>query len=312
MNSNNKRQIKIAQKDISDLSFNTLHIADDLHLYIYKKFEKLSTAVVLVTSHLSERETLRNDLRSITLSFIKKSSLHFTTTAEENFVFYKPEKKSDFYNETTAVLIKIKSLLVIGRDSFVLNKNNCTVLIDVIDSLLQEVAHKNKSFSIFQNADTTESREAIEQTPIFSKEYFIIENPTSERMTTEPSSMSELHNSHSTTDTSSYGYKKNNTSQQETKTTESTQNTTRYADIKKQEKNNETKTSHTSKKNTKINRQNKILTIIKDKVSVGIKDIANEITECSEKTIQRELIAMLEDDLIVKEGERRWSMYSLK
>lgn len=58
-------------------------------------------------------------------------------------------------------------------------------------------------------------------------------------------------------------------------------------------------------------RRERITEVIKDKGNATIKDIALEITDCSEKTIQRELISMIKDNLIVREGERRWSKYSI-
>lgn len=43
----------------------------------------------------------------------------------------------------------------------------------------------------------------------------------------------------------------------------------------------------------------------------SIKDIARVVPGYSEKTIQRELAALIEQGLIKKEGERRWSLYTL-
>lgn len=42
-----------------------------------------------------------------------------------------------------------------------------------------------------------------------------------------------------------------------------------------------------------------------------IKDISAKVQDCSEKTLQRELISMIKDGIVHKEGERRWSRYSL-
>lgn len=58
-------------------------------------------------------------------------------------------------------------------------------------------------------------------------------------------------------------------------------------------------------------RRQQILGIIRTKGVVSIKDISDSVTDCSEKTIQRELIDMIKDNLITKVGERRWSKYSL-
>ena len=58
-------------------------------------------------------------------------------------------------------------------------------------------------------------------------------------------------------------------------------------------------------------RREQIKDCIKDKGEATIKDIAEKVTDCSEKTIQRELIEMIKDNVIVREGERRWSKYKL-
>lgn len=61
----------------------------------------------------------------------------------------------------------------------------------------------------------------------------------------------------------------------------------------------------------KNNRQEAILTLLKSKSNLTVKDVAQVVTDCSEKTIQRELISLVEKGLIKREGERRWSRYSL-
>lgn len=58
-------------------------------------------------------------------------------------------------------------------------------------------------------------------------------------------------------------------------------------------------------------RTDRILAVVKDKGSATIKDIADVVTDCSEKTIQRELIGLIKDGKVHREGERRWSKYTL-
>lgn len=60
-----------------------------------------------------------------------------------------------------------------------------------------------------------------------------------------------------------------------------------------------------------VSRRDRIMEIIKDKGEATIKDIAQSVTDCSEKTVQRELIELIKDNQIVREGERRWSKYKL-
>ena len=61
----------------------------------------------------------------------------------------------------------------------------------------------------------------------------------------------------------------------------------------------------------KPNRSEKILTLMKKDRPMTIKDFAVSIRDCSEKTLQRELLSLVSKGLIKKEGERRWSKYSL-
>ena len=62
----------------------------------------------------------------------------------------------------------------------------------------------------------------------------------------------------------------------------------------------------------KSQRQEQIISVLKGQGNLTIKDFSKVIKDCSEKTIQRELIELLEKGIIKKDGERRWSRYSLK
>jgi AraC-like DNA-binding protein len=63
--------------------------------------------------------------------------------------------------------------------------------------------------------------------------------------------------------------------------------------------------------NRQQNRRQEILDILSD-TPISIKDISTHILGCSEKTIQRELNALLSDRRIQKIGEKRWSKYLLR
>lgn len=62
----------------------------------------------------------------------------------------------------------------------------------------------------------------------------------------------------------------------------------------------------------KQSRREQILALFVKGVDVSIKDIAARIKGCSEKTIQRELNALLYDGVIERIGEKRWSRYILR
>ncbi len=61
----------------------------------------------------------------------------------------------------------------------------------------------------------------------------------------------------------------------------------------------------------KNGRQSVIVNLLKRKKEIMIKDVSPLIDGCSEKTIQRELMAMVHSGILHKEGEKRWSRYSL-
>lgn len=56
-------------------------------------------------------------------------------------------------------------------------------------------------------------------------------------------------------------------------------------------------------------RTQKILDFVRKNKQSSIKDIAAVVKNCSEKTIQRELALLIEEGLVKKVGERRWSVY---
>lgn len=58
-------------------------------------------------------------------------------------------------------------------------------------------------------------------------------------------------------------------------------------------------------------RREAVMSVIRNKGKASIKDISTIIRDVSEKTIQRELQALVEEGSVVREGERRWSTYSL-
>jgi hypothetical protein len=61
----------------------------------------------------------------------------------------------------------------------------------------------------------------------------------------------------------------------------------------------------------KNGRQNVILGLLRKKKEIMIKDVSPLIDGVSEKTIQRELLAMVQAGILRKEGEKRWSRYTL-
>ena len=64
-------------------------------------------------------------------------------------------------------------------------------------------------------------------------------------------------------------------------------------------------------KNRKSSRCDLILSSIKKRGQPTVKDISTDVRGISEKTIQRELVSLIENGFIKRNGERRWSTYAL-
>lgn len=71
------------------------------------------------------------------------------------------------------------------------------------------------------------------------------------------------------------------------------------------------KALNASKKAKNEDRKEGIIAILKKDSNLTIKDFTKVIKNCSEKTIQRDLIVLVKKGIVKKVGERRWSTYSL-
>jgi DNA-binding transcriptional ArsR family regulator len=58
-------------------------------------------------------------------------------------------------------------------------------------------------------------------------------------------------------------------------------------------------------------RTTRIKTVLEAKPEATIKDLTDIITDVSSKTIQRDLNSLIEQGQVIRQGERRWSKYSL-
>ncbi len=59
-------------------------------------------------------------------------------------------------------------------------------------------------------------------------------------------------------------------------------------------------------------RTTRIKTVLEAKPEATIKDLTDIITDVSSKTIQRDLNSLIESGEVIRQGERRWSKYSIK
>jgi DNA-binding transcriptional ArsR family regulator len=66
------------------------------------------------------------------------------------------------------------------------------------------------------------------------------------------------------------------------------------------------------KRETKKARKENILQLLRSRGEISIKDISSAISNCSEKTLQRELMSLIAEGIVDRIGERRWSTYKIR
>lgn len=86
--------------------------------------------------------------------------------------------------------------------------------------------------------------------------------------------------------------------------------TSAYLEPKRQDKKTDTATQQIAPiVDTKDKRKQEILSFINSRSATTVKDIQRVHPVLSEKTIQRDLLSLVESDQIVKQGSKRWSLY---
>jgi DNA-binding transcriptional ArsR family regulator len=71
------------------------------------------------------------------------------------------------------------------------------------------------------------------------------------------------------------------------------------------------RTLRDNSKSKEGDRRKLIIDLVKSRGEITINDAVSIIRNVSEKTIQRELISLTNEGILLKKGERRWSRYSL-
>lgn len=226
--------------------------AEDYLLYVFKKTEKITAALYLVSGLLKDDEPLKWELRDRGMDLLSSS---FTAS---NSI---PGDKNVIIQSLFSAALETISLLNVARISNLVSEMNHNLLVREIDHIVHMLRDR-----LVQNAENAGY--------VLSENFF------------------------KTPDLFSSGFKN--------------QELPRRISDKSQEKGTleSRNTKHMDDKKNK--RQEGIINILKGQSNVTIKDFSKVIKDCSEKTIQRELLELVEKGVVKKEGERRWSRYSLR
>ena len=237
---------------------------------------KLSTALYMVTDSLEDDEPIKFETRKLALDFIETTKiLAHISSIERGFAI----------DDSLFVLDHIISLINLAGSVSLISSMNSNILINEFRKVRELLAgEKERAFTLrpdgLKNRQFTLSEEILgpELTKEISDTFLNAGETTTGEMSFIKKDMSFKN---------------------------SPLNKTLETQV------NKTTRTHKFDIAVKKTRRDTILKIIKDKKEVMIKDITSLISDCSEKTIQRELTSLVSLGVLKKMGNKRWSRYSL-
>jgi hypothetical protein len=259
---------------------------DKSFVFIFKKTQKLATALYLITGFFGDSEPLKWKLRTLGSKLI-----------EVNLALKDSSNNPDSaITSMRSVILEISSLLLVSKQSGLVSEMNYAII--------------SKEFSSLADSLTLSSEFKTEGDREIREDFFKV-TPEAQTvpMQKAPIALQEV-----------------------SLIPESMQETVVEKDILKDHKIDEavmarmgkpaqaTSSIDSSPKPLKDygvvavkknSRQSIIIGLLKRKKEIMIKDVSPLIQGCSEKTIQRELLAMVDAGILRKVGEKRWSRYSL-
>jgi len=276
-----RKQLK--KEILSQDSYSNITIFKDKSFdFLYKKTERISTAVYLVSNLMSVNEPIKWQLRKTALGLIDKvMSLSNATMSSRDISIRDINQK----------LFQLISLYEIAfRSGFISEMNY-----KIVDTEMKKIA----SFLSEFDSQDSQARSSLFDETFFTEDINDLEKDQIKKDISQKDKITRgIYKGHQEVFKRQEKFMSDITHVNKVKDT-----------VKKTEK--KVTYNNSSKSQDRNKRREDILNIIKQKGNVSVKDISNIIKDTSEKTIQRELISMVEEKLLLKEGERRWSRYMI-
>ncbi len=305
----NKRTIKdINQKDMNGVLY-------DLFLSYEKlsdRNEKLASAIFLLSDHIKDNEPVKNSLRQnateLITCYAKNIPIKRTFSAAQSFgpndhghvvldqsysYSLQIDKVHRFYDTVFQYISALTALVAVGQRSGMISSTNAEIMNQNLKSTLNElqlVYSRTVSPVPFESLMGSDfARGPVLEEGVRQSEVARMKSTPHAR---KPQTVRAL-SGHSTDDGKSHAdsgvlAKESSTGGVDTATSER---------LSQDEK-------------VKV-RQQHIVDFIKGHPASTISDIIAVVTGYSEKTVQRELINLIGQNVLRREGERRWSRYSV-
>lgn len=284
------------KKDMQNrTSLPSTHSIESTNILIGKKCDRLATALYLVTSFLSDSEPMKPRLRTLSLDLVRDASyVRYGTTMSEASVL----------DAIRANIGETLSLLELSFIAGIVSEMNYSILKREYGALRDKIEIRKAS---------RESRtDTILGDTFFGSSFAELEAPkNSPHMShAAPRVIPREGGVHGASLGHTYAApQKIDAPRHQTVVSET--RTQGEVSVPKKNPTQEVASANRVLDVARESRRTRVLKLIKDKHEVTIKDITNHFPELSEKTIQRELIALVESGVLKKTGERRWSRYAL-
>ncbi len=255
-------------------------------LSLYKKTEKLATATYLLTDFWSDDDPLKWALRKNALSLFSD----LVSLSQRKFSL--PESLSD-----SSHVLEIISMLDIAHTARMISEMNYSILRKEYEELLKTIETRFKR------------NEAGEEAISFSPEFFGYVDEEGSNTPAEKFS-ADFYKGQELKFPKSLSFKNfEHTEKHQYSPPSQSKDPHNQGPFTK--RNISQKTGPVKKSSRAKERKEAILSRFKRGQQMSIKDISKEINDCSEKTIQRELISLVNKGVLVKQGKKRWSTYAL-
>ena len=295
----------IINKRQDDKGQHSLEVAwsNPLCAYCYKKTEKLSCAVYVVTNFIPDTDPIRFKLRDKSLCLLAKiislRQLNKKHSSTEN-IGHDTEHALSEIKEILALLTVAESCRYVSTMNATMLKSEYIKLANILQNREGELGERYqfapqyfdvpfsremKQSQFEQDVVDIKKYNTVSDKPVWDKGHENTVDDMSKRMSLNVSQSKTYDKRHIDGNNISSG-------------TQVKSNIRRTQSGKTNIRHNE--------------RRQIILNLLDNKEKVGVKDVVDVIRDCSEKTIQRELLSLVKQGVLKKEGERRWSVYSLR
>lgn len=220
----------------------------------YRRAERLSAGIVLLTNHVSEKEHLRQAARELSLALVS------------GILSVRDEMRSSTSGRVSGLKATVRNLMTVIRLLAVsgnISIQNAEAVTEALDSLVEFIQASQKS--------------NFAESVLLGREDFLDVRETSSK--------------HNRTIDTALKDSASSVSDEDSRTSSRPPNTTNV--------------SHMSSRSLAI------LEVLSGGKELGIRDIASNLPEYSEKMIQRELAELVRKASVKKEGLKRWSRYSI-